>query len=107
MFLLDTHVVSYLSAISLLLGVLQIERRDLARGTMLRAWLDGQVAPAFVGRLLAADANVARRCARLHVLDPCAGRDALITATALTHGMILVTRNTADFDTTGVVVLDP
>ena len=136
MFLLDTNVVSelrkvgsgkadarvvawaqsvetaslYLSAISLLeleLGVLQVERRDAAQGAMLRAWLDSQVAPAFAGRILAVDAHVARRCARLHVPDPRAERDALIAATALTHGMTVVTRNTADFDATGVAVLDP
>ena len=100
----------YLSAISLLeleLGVLQIERRDPAQGAMLRAWLDGQVAPAFAGRILAVDAHVARSCARLHVPDPRAERDALIAATALTHGMTIVTRNTADFDATCVTLLDP
>ena len=88
----------YLSAISLLeleLGVLQIERRDAAQGIILRAWLDGQVAPAFGGRILAVDAEVARRCARLHGPDPRAERDALIAATALTHGMSVVTRNIA------------
>ena len=100
----------YLSAISLLeleLGVLQIERRDPAQGAMLRAWLDGQVAPAFAGRILAVDAHVARSCARLHVPDPRAERDALIAATGLTHGMTIVTRNTADFEATGVAVLNP
>ena len=100
----------YLSAISLLeleLGVLQIERRDPAQGAILRAWLDGQVAPAFAGRILAVDAHVARSCARLHVPDPRAERDALIAATALTHGMTVVTRNTADYEATGVTLLDP
>jgi predicted nucleic acid-binding protein len=136
MFLLDTNVVSelrkvgsgkadarvvawaqsvetavlYLSAISLLeleLGILQVERRDLAQGAMLRAWLDGQVEPVFAGRILAVDAKVARRCAGLHVSDPRAERDALIAATALTHGMTVVTRNIADFAATGVPLLDP
>ena len=100
----------YLSAISLLeleLGVLQVERRDPAQGALLRAWLDSQVAPAFAGRILAVDAHVARRCARLQVPDPRAQRDALIAATALTHGMTVVTRNTADFAATGVALLDP
>ena len=100
----------YLSAISLLeleLGVLQVERRDPAQGALLRAWLDGQVAPAFAGRILGVDAEVSRRCALLHIPDPRAERDALIAATALTHGMTVVTRNTADFDATGVAVLDP
>jgi predicted nucleic acid-binding protein len=136
MFLLDTNVVSelrkagsakadaqvtawaqgvdaaslYLSAITLLeleLGVLQIERRDAAQGAMLRAWLNGQVMPAFDGRILPVDADVAKRCARLHVPDPRGERDALIAATALIHGMIVVTRNTGDFEATGVVLLNP
>ena len=34
-------------------------------------------------------------------------RDALIAATALVHGMTVVTRNTADFEATGVSVLNP
>ena len=74
---------------------------------MLEGWLDGQVAPAFGGRILAVDAEVARRCARLHGPDPRAERAALIAATALTHGMSVVTRNTADFDATGVAVINP
>jgi len=100
----------YISAITLLeleLGVLQIERRDAAQGAMLRAWLDGQVVPAFDDRILAVDAEVARRCAQLNVPDPRAERDALIAATALIHGMTLVTRNTSDFAPTGVATINP
>jgi predicted nucleic acid-binding protein len=100
----------YISAITLLeleLGVLQIERRDAAQGAMLRAWLDGQVVPAFGDRILAVDAEVARRCAQPHVPDPRAERDALIAATALIHGMTLVTRNTSDFASTGVATINP
>ena len=100
----------YISAITLLeleLGVLQIERRDAAQGAMLRAWLDGQVVPAFGDRILAVDAEVARRCAQLHVPDPRAERDALIAATALIHGMTLVTRKTSDFAPTGVATINP
>ena len=73
----------------------------------MRAWLNGQLARAFAGRALAVDAEVARRCGRLHVPDPRAGRDALIAATALTHGMTVALRNTADFDATGVAVINP
>ena len=69
--------------------------------------MNGQVAPPFAGRVLAVDAEVARRCGRLRVPDLRAGRDALISATALTHGMTVVLRNTADFDASGVAVIDP
>ena len=38
---------------------------------------------------------------------PRAERDALIAATAIVHEMTVVTRNVADFDTTGAEVVDP
>ena len=100
----------FLSAITILeleTGVLLVERRDPAQGAILRAWLDSHVLPAFAGRVLAVDSAVAQRCARLHVPDPCADRDALIAATALVHGMTVVTRNVADFKSTGVLILNP
>ena len=136
MYLLDTHVVSelrkaktgkadpnvrlwaervsaldlFLSAITILeleTGILLIERRDPSQGAALRSWLDLQVLPAFSGRTLAVDTAVALRCARLHVPDPRSDRDALIAATALVHGLIIVTRNVADFAPTGVPILNP
>lgn len=116
----DRHVVAwassvpagqlYLSAITVLeleMGVLRIERRDRTQGALMRAWLDGQVMPAFSGRVLPVDAAVARRCARLHVPDRLAERDALIAATALVHGMSVVTRNVSDFAAAKVPLVDP
>lgn len=100
----------FLSAITLLeleAGVLLVERRDHYQGAILRAWLDRHVLPAFAGRVLPVDTAVALRCAGLHVPDPRAERDALIGATALTHGMTVVTRNTADFAPMGVQLLNP
>jgi predicted nucleic acid-binding protein len=69
--------------------------------------MEAQVLPAFDGRILAIDTIIAQRCASLHVPDPCSDRDALIAATALVHGMTVVTRNVADFQFTGVPVLNP
>jgi predicted nucleic acid-binding protein len=100
----------FLSVITILeleTGVLLVERRDPAQGAMLRAWLDSHVLPAFAGRILAVDLAVAQRCARLQVPDRLADRDALIAATALVHGMTVVTRNVADFEPTGVPILNP
>ncbi|WP_312955450.1 type II toxin-antitoxin system VapC family toxin [Stutzerimonas nitrititolerans] len=99
--------VSAITILELETGVLQIERCDAVQGSLLCAWLDQQVLPGFTGRILAVDTAVARRCARLHVPDPRAERDALIAATALVHGMTVVTRNVADFAPTGVPILDP
>jgi len=46
-------------------------------------------------------------CASLHVPDRRSGIDAFIAATAKTHGMTVVTRNTKDFEGAGVAVLNP
>ena len=134
MFVLDTNVVSelrrpekaqkrvqawaagiplanfYLSSISVLeieLGTLLMSRKDSAQGAILREWIDRQVLPRFEGRILAIDTAVAQRCAALHVPNPRAERDALIAATALVHGMTVVTRNVADFEATGVRIFNP
>lgn len=100
----------YISAITILeleTGVLQVERRDPPQGALLRSWLDSHVLPAFHGRVLPVDTAVAQHCAKLHVPDPRSERDALIAATALVHGMTVVTRNVADFRGMGVGVLNP
>lgn len=100
----------FLSAISVLeleMGVLLIERRDAAQGAILRNWLNLNVIPAFAERILPIDTAVAQRCARLYVPDPRAERDALIAATAFVHGLVVVTRNVADFAATGVGMMNP
>ncbi|TAM20421.1 MAG: type II toxin-antitoxin system prevent-host-death family antitoxin [Candidimonas sp.] len=83
------------------------KRRDPIHGARLRAWFDTHVTPEFAERSLPVDTTVALRCARLHVSDPRTGRDALMAATALVHGMTIVTRNTADFESTGARLLNP
>ena len=134
MFLLDTNVLSelrrrerthprvaawadsvraselFLSAITILeieAGTLLLARRDEAQAAVLRTWIDAKVLPAFAGRILAVDTAVAQRCARLHVPDPRAERDALIAATALVHRLRVVTRNVADFQPMGIELIDP
>ena len=98
---------SVVTVLELELGVLLIERRDPSQAMHLRAWLDNRVLPAFADRILPIDESVARRCASLHVPNPRPERDALIAATALTHGMTVVTRNVNDFDSLGVPVVNP
>ncbi len=100
----------FMSAIAIMelkLGVLPIERKDATQGALLRSWLEQHVLPEFSGRTLPIDTAVAQRCARLHVPDKRGERDALIAATALVHGMTVVTRNVADFEATGVPILNP
>lgn len=89
------------------IGVLLAERRDRIKGALLRSWLDDHVLSVFADRILPIDAAVARRSASLNVSDPRPIRDGLIAATALVHGMAVVTRNVADFKPTGVQIVDP
>ena len=134
MFVLDTNVVSelrrpdkanpnviawarnhpaatfYISAITVLeleIGILLMARKDTKQGAALRSWFDKQLLPHFDGRILPIDKAVAQRCARLHVPNPSAERDALIAATALVHSMTVVTRNQADFVALNVQLLNP
>lgn len=133
MYLLDTNVVSelrkphadkqvkawaaqvppsslFLSAITILeleMGVLRVERRDARQGAALRKWLNERVRVAFAERILSVDAAVATRCAQLSVPDPMPHSDALIAATALVHGLIVVTRNIRDFEPANVALIDP
>lgn len=98
---------STITVLELELGVLLMERRDHSQGAMLRQWIEEHVLPAFAGRILPIDTTVARRCAQLHVPDPKSERDAFIAATALVHGMTVVTRNIDDFVPTGATTLNP
>ncbi len=100
----------FLSVISILeieTGLLLVERRDPLQGAVLRSWLNAHVLPAFSERILVIDTAVALCCAKLHVPDPRSDRDAIIAATALVHGMTVVTRNVDDFKQTGVEILNP
>ena len=100
----------FLAAITIMeleMGVLAMERRDPDSGVVLRNWLEQQVMPTFSGRILSVDVEVARCCARLHIPDRKSERDALIAATALVHGMTVVTRNVRDFKSTGAAIFDP
>ncbi|HEY0745696.1 MAG TPA: type II toxin-antitoxin system VapC family toxin [Steroidobacteraceae bacterium] len=101
---------TYLSSITiheLELGVLLLELKDRPQGAILRAWLDTRVLQEFEGRILPVDTAVAQRCAKLNVPHPSPLRDAFIAATALVHGMTVVTRKVDDFKPMGADILNP
>jgi hypothetical protein len=101
---------AYLSAISILemqIGTLRRMRKDQLQGEVLREWPHEQVLPSFADRILVVDAAIALRCATLHVPATVSYNDALIAATALVHGLTVVTRNVKDFAPMGVPVLNP
>jgi predicted nucleic acid-binding protein len=90
----DDMFISALALIELEQDAARIARKDRAGGTALRAWIGDQVMPAFDGRILPVDAAVVRRRTLLAYAD---ARDGLLAATAVEHGLTLVTRNKAAF----------
>jgi predicted nucleic acid-binding protein len=103
----ELYAISVVTVLELERGVLLVERRDAMQGAILRRWLEHEILTPLATRILAIDAAIARQCASLHVPDPRPERDALIAATALTHRLTVVTRNTVDFEPMGVALLNP
>jgi len=80
-----------------------------ARKRRLLDWLEVELPGFFAGRVLPIDARVADRWGHLvaQAARPVPTVDSLLAATALTHGLTLVTRNLRDFQYPGLVVVDP
>ena len=114
----NTAVVDWLGAQSRIhLSVVTLEelafgvaRANGAARARLRTWLDALLAARPM--LLDVTPAVARASGELRAARETRGRrvamaDMLIAATALTHGLTLVTRNVSDFEGCGVTLLDP
>lgn len=99
--------VSVITIQELEIGIQLAMRRDSTQGELLRQWMNQHVLPAFEGRVLSVDLAVVQRSAALHVPNPRPVRDGLIAATALVHGLTVVTRNVADFQPCGVTLINP
>lgn len=135
-FLLDTNVTSELIRLrpdpavsewvfnqereTLLLSVITIGelRKGFAilpqgkRRAALEQWLGKSLLPSFAGRVLSVTQSIAESWGTLsggrHLTGrPLAMADGLIAATALHHGLIVVTRNVKDFQDLGVTLLNP
>lgn len=87
-------------------GIERQRRLNPQFAARLTAWLD-VVLRTYEGRILPVDIAVARRWGRLTQQIGNKGLDLAIAATALEHGLTVVTRNVSDFERTGVSVLDP
>ena len=87
-------------------GIARQQGRDLTFASELAEWLD-KILAWYGDRVLAVDTGVARRWGQLSEILGHTNADLLIAATALEHGLTVVTRNVRHFEPTGVPVLDP
>jgi hypothetical protein len=87
-------------------GVVARRRTDAVIADRLAVWVD-EIEARFADRLLPLNVMAARIWGELSAGRSLPVVDALIAATAIVHGLVLVTRNTRDVTATGVTVLDP
>jgi toxin FitB len=85
---------------------------DAARRAVLTDWLTLKLRPMFAGRVLPVTEDIVLKWRLLMEEGRKTGHtysqpDLIIAATALHHGLTVVTRDRSDFDKAGVPVLDP
>lgn len=102
----DALHMSAITDYELELGVLGLHRRDPQQARALRQWLS-VIRQSLGPRILPVSPEIARTCAALNVPNRRPWADALIAATALHHGLTVVTRNEKDFDVPGLAVINP
>ncbi len=99
----------YLSVISIgeiERGIARQRATDPGFADALAAWLD-RVLALYGERIVPFDLGTARRWGALSAALGNDSADLMIAATALEHGLTVVTRNRSDFEPTGAAVLDP
>jgi predicted nucleic acid-binding protein len=107
---LDDLYLSQVTAAEIRFGIERLA--DPFKRAAIESWLDDVPRPMFGDRILPVTEAVIIRCRlmvkaggqRHHIYSQ---PDLFIAATAFVHGLIIVTRDTGDFDGTGVMVLDP
>ncbi|MER9298880.1 type II toxin-antitoxin system VapC family toxin [Mesorhizobium sp. M0621] len=87
-------------------GIVKLRKVDSEKATRLDLWLR-ELRRDNADRILAVTEDVALAWGRITASRTRGSADTLIAATALVHDLILVTRNVADFDDTGVTVFNP
>lgn len=102
----DQWWISVVTDYELELGAAGMRYRDARQAALLDLWLS-HARRGYGARLLPVTAEIGRICATIQVPNRRQLSDALIAATALHHGLTLVTRNEKDFDIPGLAVLNP
>ncbi len=99
--------ISVVTVIEIEIGILGKSRTDPEQAQLLTRWFEERVLAGFRDRILPLDLAAARRVPPLHVPDRAPQHDALIAGTALARSLVVVTRNTRDFEGTGVSLVNP
>lgn len=86
--------------------------RDSKRKKHLQSWIDSELKNRFSGRILNVNTEVAKKWGEIQGHAEKEGRilpaiDALIAATGICYGLIVVTRNTSDMENSGVSLFNP
>lgn len=102
----DTLFLSVLVVGEIRRGIELIRRRDAATGRALDRWLRG-LERRFEERILPVTADICDRWGRIGLEQPLPPIDGLLAATALHHGLTVVTRNVAHTRRSGAQVLNP
>lgn len=87
-------------------GIGRLRPRDPRQATELETWLF-ELEEGYADRILEIDLRVVYAWGRMSAGDPLPPIDGLLAATALVHGLTVVTRDTAPFERVGVPYLDP
>lgn len=87
-------------------GIERLKRRDPVQAERLEHRL-ADIISIMQGRILAITESIAQRWGNINSPDPLPVIDGLLAATALEHGLTLVTRNVRDVKRSGVVLLNP
>jgi toxin FitB len=87
-------------------GVESKQRKDPQQARVLERWLE-RTGLHFSDRILPVSAAIADRWGRMGIDEPVPDVDAILAATAIEHGLTLVTRNVRNFSRSGVSLLNP
>ena len=87
-------------------GIERIRGRDADQAQSLDAWL-AEISKHYASRIVPIDLEIAARWGRLAAIRTFPVIDGLLAATALVHGLTLVTRNWRDLEGSGAAWLDP